>query len=59
MDNKTITNISLCRVFKIIRPDGENFLNEVEAPTSNSKKNIQTIDKMLKELNVLLKEINI
>jgi hypothetical protein len=47
MDNKIVTDISLCRLFKIIRPKPK------------PKENISSVDKMIKELNSLLKEINI
>lgn len=47
MDNKIITDISLCRLFKIIRPKPK------------PKEKIPSIDEMLKKVNDLLKEINI
>lgn len=47
MDNKKVTDISLCRIFKIIRPKPK------------PKENISSVDEMLKKVNDLLKEINI
>lgn len=47
MDNKKVTDISLCRIFKIIRPK----------PKSNE--NISSTDEKIKKVNDLLKEINI